>query len=290
MQKTDATGANMTSIVIYTDLDGTLLDHHNYSHAAADDLLRELEIRGIPVVPVSSKTRAELLPLRRELDNRHPFIVENGAAVFIPRGYFTAQPADTQEQDGYWVKHFVLPRSHWLAKITELGEAFEGEFANFARMRVNTLAALTGLSHAEARRASQREFGEAVQWTGTPARRDAFIAALENAQARVLQGGRFLHVSGACDKGLALDWLNQHYAWQNDAKRPLSIATGDSQNDAAMLEAADVALLIRSPAHEPPIVARGDVILSQAFGPAGWNQGLREILSSLDSRKDASYG
>ena len=59
-------------IVIYTDLDGSLLDHHSYSHAAADALLLELEQRGIPVIPTSSKTRAELIPLRRELNNHHP--------------------------------------------------------------------------------------------------------------------------------------------------------------------------------------------------------------------------
>lgn len=41
----------MNSIVIYTDLDGSLLDHYSYSHAAVDTLLEDLETLGIPVDP-----------------------------------------------------------------------------------------------------------------------------------------------------------------------------------------------------------------------------------------------
>ena len=36
----------MQKIVIYTDLDGSLLDHQDYGHAAADALLDELEATG----------------------------------------------------------------------------------------------------------------------------------------------------------------------------------------------------------------------------------------------------
>ena len=41
-------------------------------------------------------TRSEIEQLRTELDHREPFIAENGAAVFIPQGYFPAQPAATE--------------------------------------------------------------------------------------------------------------------------------------------------------------------------------------------------
>ena len=54
----------MTKLVIYTDLDGSLLDHDSYSHAAADALLVELEAHGIPVIIASSKTRYEQTSLR----------------------------------------------------------------------------------------------------------------------------------------------------------------------------------------------------------------------------------
>jgi predicted mannosyl-3-phosphoglycerate phosphatase (HAD superfamily) len=51
--------------LIFTDLDGSLLDHHTYSFAPAANYLDRLETQGIPVIPITSKTRAEVLVLRR---------------------------------------------------------------------------------------------------------------------------------------------------------------------------------------------------------------------------------
>ena len=48
----------MSSAVIYTDLDGTLLDHHTYSFDAARSTIAALSERGIPVIPCTSKTRS----------------------------------------------------------------------------------------------------------------------------------------------------------------------------------------------------------------------------------------
>src|SRR5713226_6564538 len=74
--------------LIFTDLDGTLLDARTYSWAGAEPALAEIERRRIPLVLVTSKTRAEVEPLRRKLGHAHPFITENGGGVFIPDGYF----------------------------------------------------------------------------------------------------------------------------------------------------------------------------------------------------------
>jgi len=271
----------MTRVIVYTDLDGTLLDHDSYAHAPADALLAELEQDGIPVIPCTSKTRAELLPLREELHNRHPFIVENGAAVIVPRDYFERRPAGLEPAGDYLLKRFVEPRSHWLQLIAEVAEAFRGQFRGFSSMDEHTIVALTGLDAASAARAAQREFGEPIHWTGDADQRQAFVSSIEAAGARVLQGGRFMHVSGECDKGSALRWLNQAYA-EAGGEVPVSIASGDSHNDIAMLEVADHALVVRSPAHPPPQPARSDnLIISDAFGPQGWDEGIRKILKKL---------
>ena len=44
-------------LLVFTDLDGTLLDHHSYSHAAALPGLERLRGLEVPVIPVTSKTR-----------------------------------------------------------------------------------------------------------------------------------------------------------------------------------------------------------------------------------------
>ena len=81
--------------LVFTDLDGSLLDHHSYSFDAARSTLERLDELGIPVIPVTSKTRAEIKQIRDALGNKHPFVAENGAAVFIPRSYFPEPPEGT---------------------------------------------------------------------------------------------------------------------------------------------------------------------------------------------------
>src|SRR5687767_2996789 len=74
--------------VIFTDLDGTLIDHKTYDASAAVDALRNAQRVGVPVCICSSKTRKEILYYRNLLRIADPFIYENGAAIFVPEGYF----------------------------------------------------------------------------------------------------------------------------------------------------------------------------------------------------------
>ena len=78
--------------IIYTDLDGSLLDHQSYSFAPAANFLERLGNLTIPVIPVTSKTRNEVLSLRKSLNSRHPFVVENGAAICLPKKYLNSPP------------------------------------------------------------------------------------------------------------------------------------------------------------------------------------------------------
>jgi len=269
-------------ILIYTDLDGTLLDHHDYSHAAADAMLAELERMHVPVIPATSKTAAELLDIRDELDNHHPFIIENGAAVYIPEDYFNARPADTEIIDGFWVKAFSEPRQHWQSILRTLQDEYEDCYTSFQQAGVDGIVKMTGLDPDQAALASQRSYGEPVNWLATAEKKQAFIKRLEALGASVLQGGRFLHVSGHCDKGSALRWLTEQYQADEPGSTFTTVATGDSQNDVAMLEAADIALIIRSPVNEMPVINRHQHCLrSSAYGPEGWVEGMRIVLDSL---------
>jgi D-glycerate 3-kinase len=267
--------------LVFTDMDGSLLDHHNYHFDDAVPTLALLEDKRIPVIPVTSKTQAEVELLRDSLHNGHPFIVENGAAVLIPKGYFAEQPADTVEKNGYWVHEFVAPRSHWQSLIESLRPEFRDQFKTFADAGIDGIIAMTGLNVHAAARAARRQFGEPVSWHGNGSLKQQFIEALENAGAQVLEGGRFMHVSGDCDKGKALRWLEQVYqtAWAD--KDIVSLAIGDSQNDRAMLEQADHALLIRSPVHPLPEVCREtNLTVSTHTGPKGWAEGVSNIINA----------
>lgn len=270
--------------VVFTDLDGSLLDHYSYSFRSALPVLRQLERRGVPVIPVSSKTRAELEPLRDEMANEGPFIVENGAAIFIPEGYFEHQPADSSARDGYWVREFVGPRQRWVDLLDALRPEFPEEFDCFASVAEEGIAAMTGLSLAAAALANRREYTEPFRWRGTDERLKQFLALLQASGANVQEGGRFLSVGGDCDKGKALIWLRNEFQRSFNGVRVADLAIGDSGNDRAMLEVAGSAVLVRSPEHDYPELRRSSgVMRSLAYGPEGWAEGVSRWLLEQDA-------
>lgn len=271
-------------LLIFTDMDGSLLCHDSYSHEAANGTLEQLQQMGIPLIPTTSKTKAELLHLRAALNNEHPFIAENGAAVFIPLNYFEQQPLDTEIIGNFWVKKFVDARHYWQSLIRQISSINAKKFTTFSELTTVQISELTGLAEGDALRSSCRLYGEPILWKGSDNEKDLFINELKAMGANVLQGGRFLHVSGQCDKGQALTWLASVYESQHYKCKFKTVAIGDSHNDIAMLETADIALLIRSPAHKLPHVYRTtNTYISEKFAPEGWVQGVEAILKKHHS-------
>ena len=270
--------------LVFSDLDGSLLDHHDYSFEAARPALAALRERGIPLILCSSKTRAEMEPLRDALGIRDPFIVENGAAVYVPVGSLRQVPPDTHREGDCWLRAFAPPRQRWLDLLESLRGRFGDQFSHFERMGVEGVMAATGLDRLAAARALQREYSEPVLWQGDEAGRKVFLQELADAGASVLQGGRFLSVAGDCDKGRALSWLRECFRRENPARDVHDLAIGDSANDSAMLDSARHALVIRSPVHGFPALQRSTgVDYSRHIGPAGWSEGVMAWLARLDS-------
>lgn len=264
--------------VIFTDMDGTLLDHDTYSFDAALPALTALQAQSVPVIPTTSKTFAEMLVLRETIGLNGPFIVENGAAIYIPHGFFAKKPTGTVWQDGFWCQPFISAKAYWLKMLDVVKADFDGLFTHFSQMSISDIQEATGLDEASANRAAQRQFGEPVLWQGDDEQKRAFISALSERGATLLEGGRFIHVSGDCNKGMALNWFMQEYARQVD--EPVqSIALGDGKNDVAMLEAATIAVRIASPAHPPPQLEKDEQVYTSTLpGPEGWNEMLTQLL------------
>ena len=269
--------------LIFTDLDGSLLDHHSYSFKPAVEMLERLESEGIPVIPITSKTMAELLPLRKLLNNQHPFIVENGAAIYIPQGYFLKQPANAESVDNFWVIKNAASRKTWLVLLHSNTDEFADEYQTFDSIFQQHgdegIAELTGLNSNMAKLANQRNFSEPVHWTGTAARKKLFINKMQSLGATVLQGGRFLNIGGDTDKGRALLQLEKLYLRQAQQSSCQTLAIGDSGNDISMLEQASSALIIKSDNHSPPKLNRYEnTATSKKTGPHGWADGVADWL------------
>lgn len=270
----------MTRLLISTDLDGTLLDHYSYSAMAAEPALQRLRQLQIPWVLNTSKTLAELEPLRQQLDNRHPFVVENGAAVYIPLDSPLAPDLATDPDGRYRCKSFGPSRRRILLALEPLSRRYR--FTGFAALTAERLASLTGLDPDAARQAMSRQFTEPLIWEDSRGALEDFASELSLLNFQVQRGGRFTHVMGRCDKADAMAWLIEQYQalWGESIK---CMALGDGDNDIGMLQRADLPVLVRSPAHSPPpIPERKDVLLTRLQGPAGWNDAVLNTLQQLD--------
>ncbi|MCC5871319.1 MAG: HAD-IIB family hydrolase [Gammaproteobacteria bacterium] len=269
--------AMKTGTLIFTDLDGTLLDE-GYRFEAASAALAAIRERGIPLILTSSKTLAEMRLLRRAMDLIHPIVFENGAGVALPEGYFRNDPGITSSTP-LQVEHFGPTYREIRSILEQIRSRHHFPFRGFGDMSAKEVAAVTGLDEMAAQRARQRQGSEPGIWEGSEAIRRDFIAELTRAGLRAVSGGRFLHVMPKVDKAEAMRELVGRYTAAHPDIRYRVIAAGDSPNDADMLQLADVAVVIRRPdASWMPLKRREGVVRSPEPGPAGWQQCIQALL------------
>lgn len=257
-------------LVVFTDLDGTLLDHDSYDWRPAEKAIRRLQAAEIPLVLNSSKTASEISRLRRALGNTSPYIVENGAALVIPAGSL----GDARAR----IESFGMPREDILEVLGVLrrgGYRFRG----FADMSVEELMGYTGLDVDSAEQARQRYATEPLIWQGSEADMAAFREALSGHGLRLVQGGRFWHVMGNVDKAGPVRFLLKAWRGYRPADPLVSIALGDSPNDAEMLAVTDIAVVMPNPSSGSiELSGHPRVIRPDRPGPGGWNEVMLALL------------
>ncbi len=269
-------------IVIFTDLDGTLLDAETYSFAEACGALTMLEARHIPLVICSSKTRSEIEHYRSLLRNTDPFICENGGGIFIPKGYMllTKSLKNTlvEEHDRHYLIRLGTPYEklrQGLHALREKGFLVRG----FGDMTVEEVSQVTGLPRHEAFMARQREFDEPFVLDGPEDRLDEFFLSISELGLNVTQGA-FYHLLGDNDKGKAVSILAGLY--KEVFPNLVTIGIGDSPNDTPMLRKVNIPAVVRKP--DGSCDSRIDVpnlIRARGIGPIGWAETIKILIEKL---------
>jgi len=269
----------MTFPIVYSDLDGTLLDHHTYSWDEAQEALERLKAARVPLVLVSSKTRVEIETLRRALGNTDPFISENGGAVFLPEDCDLAAPASARRIEGYRAIVLGLDHEEMAAKFDLLARDFP--IRAFSRMPASEAAALVGLDVEAVQAAQQREYGEAFIFTREDVSLTAFEAAAGRLDLEVTRGGRLFHLLAGNDKGRAVRLLTGLYRQEHD--RVATIGVGDAPNDEPLLAAVDLAYLVARPDGTHARLHVPEISRVPGRGPAGFKQAVFDGLARVAS-------
>lgn len=255
--------------LIFTDLDGTFLNHHNYSFEEAFEALKEIKEVGIPLIFTTSKTKAEVERLQQKVGISEPFIVENGAALFIPDGY---QGFDLPFLRDYEDKK-VLVFGKSYAKILEFYRVYKKEYTmvGFSDMSDVEVANLTGMSQMNVFLSKQRNFTEPFI-LNDETKLEELQELARGYELKITKGGRFYHLMAETqDKGIAvietIELFNELYK-----DKMHSIALGDSQNDAEMLERVNVPILIQKHDGSYLDIDLPNIQKSSYEGSKGWNE------------------
>lgn len=247
--------------VIFTDLDGTFLDHNTYSYDATKTCLEYIKSRSIPLIFVTSKTRAEVEELIKEIDYDIHFSVENGAAVFFCSNY--------KKYD----KVFGRPIDEIINFYNKIKERFE--VVNVYEIDEKELSKIVNLPIDKIKYLKMREYSLPFLTKNIQIFNDLEKLALKNG-FKILKGGRFYHlVGGKQDKGVAVKYMKGIL----DGKSK-TIGLGDSANDYDLLKNVDIPIIIKkyNNSYDEKLCTINNAIKAKQIGPLGWCEALRKIL------------
>jgi mannosyl-3-phosphoglycerate phosphatase len=269
------------AIILFTDLDGTLLDSTSYSFEPARPALNLLKALAIPLIICSSKTRLEIERYRGELSNSHPFVAESGGAIFIPKGYFPFEVLSQGVRTGARGDYEVVLLGAEYPRLRLAMEQLRREgfsVRGFGDMTAPEVAKMTGLTLEEAAMAKERDFDEPFILE-----KAADFEILRERIVRLgfrLTKGAFYHISGESDKGEAVSILSGLY--QRALGSIITIGLGDSPNDFSMLECVDYPVLVqKSDGRHDPAVSLPNLMRAEGIGPFGWNEAVITLLRQI---------
>jgi mannosyl-3-phosphoglycerate phosphatase len=253
--------ANLTKdVLIFTDLDGTLLDHDSYRFDEASVMLDYLKIHRIPLIIVTSKTKNEVIRLQKLLAIASPFIIENGAGILIPKsgGYET----------------IAMGKEHKAVRQAFERYARTVPMRGFSDMRAEEIAARTKLPLEQAADAKERLFTEPFILEDEKAL-DRLMKLADNDGLSIVKGGRFYHlITKGQDKAAAIGYLVKYFE-EISGHAFKTVALGDSANDLSMLQSVETPILIPRPDGSYLPCDIPHLIKAPSPGPAGWNAALK---------------
>jgi mannosyl-3-phosphoglycerate phosphatase len=236
---------NETKIVVFTDLDGTLLDE-KYDYQRIEPIISQLLALDVSIVFCSSKTRTEIEFYREKMGITDPFIVENGAAIFIPKDYFPLNYTYTKMTNSYYIIELGVPYSIIRKTLATVRRQTTTNIVGFGDMTPEEIAKDTGLTLNLAKMAKKREYDEPFRIM--EGNKMKVLNAIKKEGLSYTKSNRYFHLLGNSNKGKATIILRDLYSQKFG--RIATFGIGDSPNDLAMLKVVDTPFLVKKTARK----------------------------------------
>ena len=263
-------------ILIFTDLDGSLLNHNNFEFKEIKGFILQCIKNGIKIIPNTSKTEEEIQVFLKQLGKNLPFIVENGAAIH------NLDLVDSKIKSKN--NSIVFSRS-----LNEILEQFKINIPIDFQKRCFFLKDMSpidqmkilGLNKKYLPFALNRYYSMPLVFEGPKEIKNEFINLLKKIGMKLHEGGRVYNISDDCSKGKAMTTLIEILKKDLDYKTH-TIVIGDSPNDISMLNDCDQPCIIPLPNKNNLCHLKDQkIIRAIQSAPQGWEEVVRASLKKI---------
>jgi predicted mannosyl-3-phosphoglycerate phosphatase (HAD superfamily) len=154
-----------TSAVVFCAID-SILPVRGKSLAGFEEFGAKLDHTGLPIVWVTSRSRAQMDEPRRRFGHQHPFIGEDGCGVYLPEDYFHLRPAKTIRMGRFTCIPVAETEPAASEALESLSEETGVSVVPLRSLAPRELEQNTGLPTREAELARQRDFDELFFFAG----------------------------------------------------------------------------------------------------------------------------
>ncbi len=259
------------SLIIFTDLDGSLLHRDNFEFDEIKDYLKNLIDDGIIIIPNTSKTERETEEFLKQLGSKLPFISENGSVI-----------------NGLNLLKKDLPQKLILSRDkNELLKIFNNEVPKnliikckwIYLMDKNIQSNILGLSKDNLDFALDRKFTIPFIFEGTKNEKIELNKILKILGLTLQDGGRVVNLCDNVNKAKSMQIFLRFL--KKDKKKIKTIAVGDNYNDLDMLKNADIACLVFNDQFKQDLINLDNLIVSNKPSPEGWADVIKTALVKI---------
>ncbi len=262
----------ISKIIIFTDLDGTLLHNETFEFENIRQYIKNLLSKNISLIPNSSKTKTEILNFCHELEEELPFIAENGAAIYK----MNLVNSDFPEK-------IILSRNKeeiLNVFFKKIPKELISNCRFVLKLKKDEQLKIFGLSEKQLSYASDREFSVPLIFKGNKAEKSNLFRLSYKIGLTMQEGGRVINLSDKVSKSSAMKKVSRIF--EKTEKQELKIiGVGDNFNDLDMLKSSDIACLVFNEKFKLDTLNINNCLVSKKPAPEGWEEVVKMALEKI---------
>ena len=261
-----------SKILIFTDLDGSLLNRETFEFFQIKPFLKKLLSYDIFIIPNSSKTAKEIINFNDELGEKLPFIAENGSAIYSLNLINSNFPEK-------------INLSRELSEIIEIFNkkvplSLKSKCTFLKDLKKKQQSEILGLPVDKIKYAINRDYTLPLKFEGSKNQKEKLQRCLQSIGLTLQEGGRIINLCDKVSKSDAMNKVIKVFKKINNEKM-ITVAVGDNYNDLDMLRNSDFPCLVFNDKFTLEKININNCIVSKKPAPEGWEEIVKIALDKI---------